>query len=215
VLFNSAEAIEGLEWMARFYDPIGGRGAVTAWQATQGSTPATVPFVIGTQAMDIQNPSRIGHVKLNAPALDFGIAPPPHSPRAKEGRGYIRGGWGYGVPSGVRHPHESWLLTHWLSATKEAAGWFMQQQLRPSPMKEVNEDKYYVESLGQAWTQMLRGLERDIPFPITPVDAEIDAALDKMVSGVLAGQTPARDGVQGVAQEVQRLLDDFWARQGR
>ena len=37
-------------------------------------------------------------------------------------------------------PHEAWLLLQYLSATEEeAAGWFMQEQVRPSPIKAVNE----------------------------------------------------------------------------
>jgi ABC-type glycerol-3-phosphate transport system substrate-binding protein len=165
--------------------------------------------------MEITNPSRIFHVKDNNPTMDYGIAVPPYGPRDGAGKSYIRGGWSYGIPSGVKFPYESWLLTHWLSATKEAAGWFMMQQLRPSPMKEVNEDPFYRQAAPNVWPQLLKAMEKDVPVPITPVDDEIDKVLNQAMADVAAKKAPARDALREAATGVQRELDAFWARQGR
>src|SRR5207249_12231724 len=112
-----------------------------------------------------------------------------------------RGGGSYGIPAGVKHPYESWRLTTWLSATKEAAGWFMQQQLRPSPMKEVNEDKYYTEKLPVAWPQLLKAMAKDVAVPITPVDGEIDKILGQVMTDMAAKKGSVRDRVTQAATE--------------
>jgi ABC-type glycerol-3-phosphate transport system substrate-binding protein len=216
VLFDTPETVEAIEWWNGFYDPIGGRAAVDAFnEGYRGATAAQAPFTVGTKSMQIQNPSQIFHIKANNPNIDFGVALPPHGPRDNGGKSYIRGGWSYGIPSGVKHPYESWLLVKWLSATKEAAGWFMQQQLRPSPMKEVNEDRFYLEKLPTAWPQLLKAMQKDVAVPITPIDADIDRILGQAMNDIAAKKGAVRDIVRQAATDVQRELDTFWARQGK
>ena len=212
--FDSAETYEALEWFQGFYDSIGGQAAIAAFnQQYAGATAAQAPFTVGAQSQQIQNPSQIFHIKANNPAIDFGVTVPVYGPKEKEGKSYIRGGWGYGLPTGTKAAAEGWLLTKWLSATKEAAGWFMQQQLRPSPMKEVNEDKYYLEKLPTTWPQVLKVMQKDVAVPITPVDAEIDKVLGTAMNDVAAKKGAIRDLVRQAQLDVQRELDTFWARQ--
>ncbi|HEX2032876.1 MAG TPA: extracellular solute-binding protein [Chloroflexota bacterium] len=216
VLFDSPETVEALEWWKGFYDPIGGVAAVDTFNSQyQGATAAQAPFTVGAQSMKIQNPSQIFHIKANNPNIDFGVAVPPHGPKEGAGKSYIRGGWGYGMPSGVKHVPESWQLIKWLSATKEAAGWFMQQQLRPSPIKEVNEDSFYVEKLPVAWPQLLKAIARDVAVPITPVDGELDRILSQAMTDIGARQGAVRDLVRQAAADCQREIDTFWSRQGK
>jgi len=215
VLFDTPEATEAIEWWQGFYDPIGGAAAVSAFESAFPATAAGAPFTVGAKSFQIQNPSQIFHIKANNPNIDFGVALPVYGPRDSAGKSYIRGGWGYGLPAGVKHPAESFLLTKWLSATKEAAGWFMQQQLRPSPMREVNEDRYYVEKLPVAWPQLLKAMEKDVPVPITPADGELDRVLGQLMTDVGAKNGAVRDLIRQAAADCQRELDTFWARQGK
>jgi ABC-type glycerol-3-phosphate transport system substrate-binding protein len=214
-LFDGPEGNEALEWWQGFWEPIGGPAAVDAFAAAYATGAANAPFTVGAKSMQIQNPSQIFFAKQQNPTLDFGVAVPPHGPRDGDGRSYIRGGWSYGIPSGVQHPAEAWLLVQWLSATKEAAGWFMQQQLRPSPLREVNEDKYYSEKLPVAWPQLLKAMQKDVAVPITPVDGEIDRVLNQLMTDVGAKTGPVRDLLRQAAADVQRELDTFWARRGK
>ena len=214
--FDSKETYEAMEWFQSFYDVIGGHAAVTTYNGQYtGATAAQAPFTVGAQSQKLQNPSQIFHIKANNPAIDFGVTVPVHGPKEKEGKSYIRGGWGYGLPTGGKHAAEGWLLTKWLSATKEAAGWFMQQQLRPSPMREVNEDKYYLEKLPTTWPQVLKVMKKDVAVPITPVDAEIDKVLGAAMDSIRDKKGAVRDVVRQAQLDVQRELDTFWARQGK
>jgi multiple sugar transport system substrate-binding protein len=216
VQFDSAETYEAMELWQGFYEPVGGASAVGTFdEKYRGATAAQQPFTVGARSFQIQNPSQIFHIKANNPAIDFGVGLPVYGPKDNAGKSYIRGGWAYGIPSGGKHAAESWELVKWLSATKEAAGWFMQQQLRPSPMKEVNEDKYYTEKLPVAWPQVLKAMQKDIAVPITPVDGEIDKVLGQLMTDIGAKKGSVRDLVKQAATDVQRELDTFWARQGK
>lgn len=216
VQFDTPETVEALEWWNAFYEPIGGAAAVGAFNDKyRGATAAQAPFTVGARSIQIQNPSQIFHIKANNPNIDFGVALPPHGPKDTSGKSYIRGGWAYGAPTGGKHLPEAWLLMKWLSATKEAAGWFMMQQTRPSPMKEVNEDKYYVEKLPTAWPQLLKAMEKDVAVPITPIDGEIDKILGQAMADISGKKGSTRDVVRQAAADVQRELDTFWARQGK
>jgi len=215
-LFDTAETYEAMEWFQGFYDAVGGWSAAAAFNAPFATaTAAQAPFTVGAQSQKLQNPSQIFHIKANNPAIDFGVTVPVYGPKAREGKSFIRGGWGYGLPAGGKNAAEGWLLTKWLSATKEAAGWFMQQQLRPSPMREVNEDKYYLEKLPTTWPQVLKVMQKDVAVPITPVDAEIDKALSTAMDGIRDKKGAVRDLVRQAQLDAQRELDTFWARQGK
>lgn len=50
--------------------------------------------------------------------------------------------------------------------------------------------------------------------PITPVDAEADAVLNKAMSDVAEKRGAVRNVVRQAAVDVQRELEPFWARQG-
>ncbi|HEX2327014.1 MAG TPA: extracellular solute-binding protein [Chloroflexota bacterium] len=215
VQFDSPETVEALEWMQGFWEPVGGAAAITAFNQAYPTTAAQSPFTTGNQTFTVTNPSQIFHIRANNPGLDFGVALPPSGPKDSGGKSFIRGGWSYGIPGGVKHPYESWLLVRWLSATKEAAGWFMQQQLRPSPMKEVNEDRSYVEKLPTVWPQLLKAMEKDVAVPITPVDGEIDRILNQLITDVDQRKGAVRDLLTQAATDTQRELDTFWARQGK
>lgn len=213
VLFDSAAGAEALQWWSTFYDPVGGRTKVNAFLARyKGVQDAQAPFVTGAQAMKFQNPSQIFHIKAGNPNLDFGVTAPPYGPRDSAGKSFINGGWGYGMPTGVKHAAESWLLIHWLCATTEAAGWFMIQQLRPSPMKAVNQDKAYLDKLPTVWPQLLQVLAKDVAVPITPVDSEIAKILNQTMADMLTNKGSATDLVHQAATRAQQQLDMFWAK---
>ena len=200
--FDAPETVEALEWMQGFWEPVGGAAAMHRLQPglPRPRRPQS-PFTTGNQTFTVTNPSQIFHIKANNPGLDFGVALPPSRAQGFRGQELHPRGWSYGIPGGVKHPYESWLLVRWLSATKEAAGWFMQQQLRPSPMKEVNEDRSYVEKLPTVWPQLLKAMEKDVAVPITPVDGEIDRILNQLITDVDQRKGAVRDLITQAATD--------------
>ena len=85
----------------------------------------------------------------------------------------------------------------------------MQEQVRPSPIKAVNEDPAY-NSLPH-WDVIKRGLASDRLVPVSPMDPEIDKLTATMVTDVYQGKTPLKEALSFAQKEGQRILDEFWA----
>ena len=164
VQFDSPETVEALEWMQSFWEPAG-RAAITAFNQAYPTTAAQSPFTTGNQTFTVTNPSQIFHIRANNPGLDFGVALRRPGPRIPGGRASSAG-------LELRHPRRGQAPLRgpgsWCAGSrppKKAAGWFMQQQLRPSPMKEVNEDRSYVEKLPTCGPSCSRRWRRTSPCP--------------------------------------------------
>ena len=99
----------------------------------------------------------------------------------------------------------------YLSASKEGGGWFMEQQVRPSPIKAVNESPT-LRALPH-WDVIKQALATDTLAPTTPMDPDIDKLTAKALLEVYAGTSP-KDAVSFAQREGQRLLDEFWASVG-
>ena len=87
----------------------------------------------------------------------------------------------------------------------------MEQQVRPSPIKAVNESPA-LKALPH-WDVIKQALATDTLAPTTPVDPEIDKLTAKAMLDVYAGTAP-REAVSFAQREGQRLLDEFWAGVG-
>jgi multiple sugar transport system substrate-binding protein len=205
LLFDGQQAYGAMDWFLQVLRQNGGKDAVAEFfgHARKNTHQA---LISGERAMYVTNHSLPSNAVL-VPELKYGIGLLPRGSQSGA-RGIVRGGWSNGVPKGVAAPHESWLLTQYLSASKEGGGWFMEQQVRPSPIKAVNE----APSLKQLphWDVITEALRTDTLAPVTPMDPEIDKLTAKAIQDVYAGTAP-REAVQFAQREGQRLLDEFWA----
>jgi multiple sugar transport system substrate-binding protein len=206
LLFDSPQGVATMEWMQRVVQQIGGRDAFDEFfDRAKGGHDS---FPVAQRAMYMTNHSFPARLKQVAPDLRYGIGT---LPRGNPGgaSGIVRGGWSNGIPSGVPAPHEAWLLLQHLSATKEAAGWFMQEQVRPSPIKAVNESAVYNDL--PHWDAIKRALASDTLAAQTPLDVELDTLTATAVTEVYGGKTAPKDALAFAQREAQRRLDEFWA----
>jgi ABC-type glycerol-3-phosphate transport system substrate-binding protein len=205
LLFDSPQAYGALDWFLQVLRQNGGKDAVGEFfgRARKNTHQA---LITAERAMYVTNHSLPSNAVL-VPELKYGIGLLPRGSQSGA-RGIVRGGWSNGVPTGVPAAHESWLLTQYLSASTEGGGWFMEQQVRPSPIKAVNESP----SLKQLphWNVITEALRTDTLAPVTPMDPEIDKLTARAILDVYAGTAP-REAVQFAQREGQRLLDEFWA----
>ena len=127
--------------MLRTLQQIGGREALEDYFDAQ---PGVEQFVHQRAALDVPDQPlasrRASRRYGQGPALRHRH---PAKGSASGAPGIVAGGWANSIPTGVKAPHEAWLLTQYLSATKEGGGWFMQEQVRPSPIKAVNKSPVY------------------------------------------------------------------------
>ena len=208
LLFDSTQATAALDWMLNVLRVNGGRETVAEFfgRARKNTHQA---LISGERAMYVTNHSLPSNAVL-VPELKYGIGLLPRG-NTNGARGIVRGGWSNAVPKGVKSPHESWLLTQYLCGTKEGGGWFMEQQVRPSPIKAVNEAPS-LKALPH-WNVITQGLQTDTLSPTTPMDPEIDKLTAKAILDVYAGASP-KEEVSFAQREGQRLLDEFWASVG-
>lgn len=209
--FNDAPGLDALTFFGGFYDGIGSAEAIAAFRKSQGTGEKNTPLFKGTQAMDLSGVWYVFQIKNDNPNLNYGIAPAPHGPQA--GAKYQSpnfGQWAYGIPTGVKSVDDSWLLTQWFTATKDEAGWFMEQQLRPSPVKAVNADPYYQQQTDQ-WPDIAKLLPATISVGPTPVDTAVQKLLGVMMAEVSAKKGEPKAVLDNTQKQAQALLDKWYA----
>ncbi|HEY65529.1 MAG TPA: ABC transporter substrate-binding protein [Caldilineae bacterium] len=208
VLFNSPEGLETVEWMLHFLNDInGGREAVEGWVE-----PGVNPFVAGLQAMQISGVWQWFIIKREAPDIDLAIFLRPHS---DDGELLIPifEGWGYVIPKGTEHPEAAWKLVKWLTweTGGKSACWFMREQKRPSPRIACNE---HPEASGghPQWELVLSSLDKHVTPPYLPINAQINDIVNTAMQEIYLGQRTPKEGLDDAAEQVQKLLDEYWAK---
>jgi multiple sugar transport system substrate-binding protein len=209
--FDGPQAIGAVDWMLSVLKQIGGRDALQEY-LTRNTVVSETFTTTGTRSMYLTNHSFPARLKAVAPDLKYGIGSLPRG-SDRGTTGIVRGGWANGIPAGVKAEHESWLLTHYLSATREGGGYFMQEQIRPSPIKAVNESPSYNDL--PHWEVIKKALAADTLIPQTPLDIEIDKLTAAAMTEVYDGKTDAKAAIAFAQKEGQRQLDEFWASAAR
>jgi len=211
VKFSSPEALEALNWLLDTMKIVyGSIDAYEEWGAVQGAEDISNPFIAETLASKFGGVWEIFYIKEGNPDLNYKLG---QLPAGFKGEQHVSaaGSWSYGIPTGVQHPDESWKLVEWLTHEPTAAGWFMQEQGRPSPLKAVNEDPVYYEKFPDTWPVILKMVESAIRVPITPATVEVDRTVSQALEEVVYGERDAKDGLEWAANECQALLDEAWS----
>ncbi len=212
VEFNSPEGMEAMQWLLEMMETVyGSVDAYQEWGAVQGSEDISNPFIAETLAAQFAGVWEIFYIQEGNPDLRYRVDQLPHS-NDGESHASAEGSWSYGIPVGAPHPDDSWQLVEWLTHEPSAAGWFMQEQGRPSPLKAVNEDEVYYEKFPNTWDNILEMVESAVRIPLTPATAEIESnVISQMMEEVAYGQTEPEEGLQWASDEAQALLDEAWA----
>jgi len=210
-LFNDAAGLDALNFVQSFFDTMGGVPAVAAFQKNQGTGEKNTPFFKGTQATDISGIWYIFEIKNDNPQLHYGVVPGPHGPQA--GAKYVSantGTWAYGIPTGVKSVDDSWLLTQYYTLTKDA-GTFVEQQLRPSPLKAINADPYYQQQTA-LWPDIVKILPETVAVGPTPVDPQVGKLIATMMTDVIAKKVDPRSALDNTQKQAQALLDQWYTQ---
>jgi multiple sugar transport system substrate-binding protein len=206
LVFDSPQSAAALEYMQKVLQQIGGRESLEEYVTRNKAS--NDAFTSAVRSMLLTNHSFPARLKAVAKDLRYGIGTLPKG-SASGAAGIVRGGWANSIPTGVKAPNEAWMLTQYLSATKEGGGWFMQEQIRPSPIKAVNESPVYNDL--PHWNVIKQALASDILMAATPLDTELDTLTATAVSEVYQGKSAPKDAIAFAQREGQRRLDEFWA----
>jgi len=211
-MFNSAEGLAALNWcMDTMKAVYGSIDTYQDWGAIQGAEDISNPFIAETLAAKYGGVWEVFFIKEGNPDLNYKLGQLPHSPTGKSHAPAI-GSWSYGIPIGAASPDDSWELVEWLCHEPSAAGWFMQQQGRPSPLKAVNEDRFYYNEFPGTWPAILEMVENAVRIPITPASTEVDRVVGQALEEVAYGTRQPQEALEWAATEAQALLDEAWAQ---
>ena len=216
VTINNPAGVEVLEFLKAFTDDINfGIEEVNSFYEMTGEFDQT-PFILGLDSIDVNGSWQLFQYEEHAETLDFGVAPVPYGPSGNpDRRGSAIGGWGYMIPKNAAHPDEAWQLVKWLTTELEGKGacWFIQQQQRPSPLKDCDGYMLDGETHPRA-AEILSVAALDNVSATSPVQPEADQILARMVDEVMFGEKSAEQALADAEAEIQALLDTFWAEYG-
>ena len=224
LMFNSPEGIETLEWVINFTNDInGGIENVTDFLQNADMTTSDHPFYRSEMAMIGINTSNFNHMNVNAPDMyadtdQWGVMLRPYNgdnPDAVSAGvvGYsTSGAWGYTIPS-VNPPEvqeAAYKFAEFLGANTQGGCVFLFEQMRPSPVRECNQNEAYYEA-NPYWDTVLDGLAHDVSVAITPVQGQITEILNLRIEEAFFGVKSAEQALNEAAEEGQAILDEFWS----
>jgi len=219
VAFNSPEGVETLQWMVDYTNEInGGVQDVLDFYVTGQEANEAQPWYNDIEAMQFPNVSIFFHMQTFKPELQWDLGQRPYNannPDAKsQGISGEEFAWGYVIPSGVpeekREAAFEWIKK--ITYEEDAAGWFMIQQSRPSPIRAVNEDPFYYEA-NPAWDKVLASLGNDVSVPIFPEHVRVRDIVNQAVEAALFGDMTPEEALNDAAEQAQAILDEFWSAQ--
>ncbi len=204
------KAEDTLQWMVDFRNKInGGLSALQGFPPGGGN-----PFYTGVQAQTVSGVWYWYQIKTEAPDLHAGVYLRP-ARKGDEPKYLSLEAWAYGLSKGGRYPEQAWALVQFLTTDKDGAGWFMQQQGRPAPVKEFNQAPE-MRQISPYWDVLLKALEHSVaPATFLPVHNEVVKAFSDQLAKLNQEQSTVQETVASMRADAQRIVDEFWASKGR
>jgi len=147
--------------------------------------------------------------KATNPELDLGIALLPHGPRG-ETVNLSGAAYSYGIPVGVKHPYESWLLIKFLTTSEEAGRIIAFEQGRPSSVIRFNLDRRYFET-NPFWHVVAENLNRTIGIAPSPLAVKFYTTDVKYYEQLLSLNQSREEILNNLQKEIENHIADYRA----
>ncbi len=217
--FGNEAGVQTLDWMVNFTNNInGGVQNVTDFFAGPGEATEAQPWYNDVQLINFPNVSIFFHMQTYKPdmAWDMGLRPYNADNAAAKSQGLSgeQFAWGYVVPKAVTGATQDaafkWLQE--ITYEPDSAGWFVEQQGRPSPIKAVNDQQSFYD-VNPHWDKVLMSLASDISVAILPVHARVRDIANQGVQAAMFGDASAADALATATEQAQAVVDEYWADQ--
>lgn len=205
VTVNTDRAFETVDWLTSFVNEI--NGGISAMNQLGDVTWGGL--LTQRMALSLGGSWEWFRLRATNPELRLGIAMPPAGAYG-EPVNLVDKGWAYAIPAGVANPDASWELLKWLTIEESAAGWFMQEQGRPSPVRafnlgpELEAANPYLPVIGEA-------LEAGYVIPVTPIHTRLFGRIRQVPHQVLNERLGIREVLEETQRAAQIMLDEMWA----
>ncbi len=206
VQLDRPEAVAALEYLVDTTRALGGYPALAQFQREHGNPH---PLPLGKQAMESRGTPWWFTFKAQQQNLDLGImlTPPATGKAVRFGAG---DGWAYSLPKASKVQEQAWKAVQFFSMEEEGAGAFVVDQLRPSPVKKLNENAVYKQH--PQWNVVLEMLTKNEAWTWLPVHDQIVKDLQPIMNEVRDGKTAPRTASTQMQELAQRRVDEHWAR---
>lgn len=217
VAFNSPEGIETLQWMVDYTNEInGGVQNVLDFFVTGQEANEAQPWYNDIQLINFPNVSIFFHMATLKPDMQWEMGLRPYNGNNPDARSQGLSGeefaWSYVIPAGVpeekREAAFQWVKK--ITYDMDGACWFMQEQSRPSPLKECNQDQMFYD-VNPKWDLVLESLERDVSVNILPIHTRVRDIVDQAVQAAMFGDKTPEQALNDAADEAQVLIDEYWS----
>ncbi len=219
VTFGNEQGVQTLDWMVNFTNNInGGVQNVLDFFAGPGEATEAQPWYNDAQLINFPNVSIFFHMQTYKPDMEWDMGLRPYNdanPNARsQGLSGEQFAWGYVIPKSVTGERQEAAFKFLQEITYEpdSAGWFVEQQGRPSPIKSVNESQSF-RDVNPHWDKVLESLASDVSVAILPVHARITDTVTQAVQAAMFGDASVADALATATQQAQTIVDEYWATQ--
>jgi multiple sugar transport system substrate-binding protein len=187
-LISSTQAIEALEWYAKWQNEFGVAG---------GS------FTRQTAAMDFQ--STTGFLRTAPVDLDWAFAEAPRGPRSE--RSYTKGGCNVvSISSQTKHPEEAWSALMFLISEENQKREVFELGVGTAILRSVAFDKRHVFRDGPPYDLTPILMQATKPQPQVPGWPEAQDAINAALAPVWRGEKSVRTAVDEILPTVNAIL---------
>ena len=205
---NTPAAVETIAFLKRLTDEaLGGYQNVQAFTAASSGLDQP-PFVMEKSAMEGGQAWQFLVINETNPDLQYKLAPFPGGPSGDGPVATNQASWSYVIPQGTENPDAAWRLVEYLTVG-DGAKQFLLDQGRASPVVQYNEAEEYAET--PHWAEFLAISGKSRTIAVSPVQPQVETVLSEMMQRVLTDDMTPEEGATWANDEVQRLLDEFWA----
>ncbi|MCC6178902.1 MAG: extracellular solute-binding protein [Chloroflexi bacterium] len=210
--FAEAEGLQTLKWMYDATKLNGGYGAIQALRAELGSSREA--WYGGRTIFNIDGVWIFKQAKDANPNLNFtgGLLPANGANSSAKSVNVADTGWGYAIPKGAKNADAAWEWVKYATAGEGNLNFF-KAQTRPTPVRKNNEDPFFAQN-NPVWSTVQGILKDAVTYPLSGVQAQINKRLTDMQEEAFLDKKPVEQALKDAAADVQKLLDDWYSRQG-
>ncbi len=211
---NTSANIRAYSWMKSMYDMLGGYAKAEAFDAGFKNLTTSVggnPFYTGKEAMETMGEWVPSYISLEAPHLNYGVAPLPVGPGIKYGSvQFISPGNFFVLPRGATHVKQSLIFMKWMASPYAVYYWCIHEgNLPPAPSMAFSAYFWKHDAKDRPWISAIK--QATIPSPQTAIPTVSYYQTTRTAIGqeIMLGTLSPKKGLEKLQSQASQNLQQF------